>query len=93
MEIITLPLSPPLEGGEIIRSLHPLWERGLILSPRPLGERVRVRGIFGSMTSQDPNAVFQQLVKARPVWYLSENLDHMKDWMELKKKVKGIEPK
>ena len=26
-------------------------------------------------------------------WYLSENLNHMKDWIELKKKVKGIEPK
>jgi hypothetical protein len=33
------PLSPPLKGGEII------------LSPRPLGERVRVRGTFGSMTN------------------------------------------
>jgi hypothetical protein len=24
-------------------------------------------------------------------WDLSENLSHMKDWMELKKKAKGIE--
>lgn len=26
-------------------------------------------------------------------WYLGENLNHMKDWIELKKKVKGIETK
>jgi hypothetical protein len=38
MKMSPSPLSPPLKGGEI-------------LSPRPLGERVRVRGgIFGSMT-------------------------------------------
>jgi hypothetical protein len=38
MKMTPSPLSPPLKGGEII------------LSPRPLGERVRVRGTFGSMT-------------------------------------------
>ncbi len=46
-ENITSPLSPPLKGGDY---KVPLRKRGLILSPRPLGERVRVRGIFGSMT-------------------------------------------
>jgi hypothetical protein len=34
---------------------------------------------------------FNGLLRRDPVWYLSENLDHMKDWIELKKKAKGIE--